>query len=69
MDYIDKKSNEPWRIVLNINGNEISFKIDSGADVSVIPERIKNKLGIDLERKAERRLARIDEGYGGWELA
>ena len=60
MDYIDKKSNEPWRIVLNINGNEISFKIDSGADVSVIPERIKNKLGIDVKIKAEPRLFSAD---------
>ena len=45
---------------MNIHGNEISFKIDSGADVSVIPESIKNKLGIDVKRKAERRLFSAD---------
>ena len=34
----------PWRTSININGCQISFKIDTGADVSVITKDIYNRL-------------------------
>ena len=29
-----------WSVVLNTNGSDISYKIDSGAQVNVLPKRI-----------------------------
>ena len=38
----------PWSITLKVNGLPITFKIDTGADVSVIPESTFRALGLPL---------------------
>ena len=35
---------QQWRADINVNGKQINFKLDSGADVSVIPEGTYKKL-------------------------
>ena len=30
--------NNPWEVILHLNGKPVLFKIDTGTDVSVIPE-------------------------------
>ena len=36
---------EPWTIVLNLNSSQTEFKIDTGANVTVIPECVYNECG------------------------
>ena len=54
-DYCDKdaylgtneevESSSPWYISLKIKNENIRFKIDTGADLRVIPEDVFHKLG------------------------
>ena len=41
---IDTINNNEWLIDITTNGSEISYKIDSGAQVNVLPKAIYNKL-------------------------
>ncbi len=36
----DSESTEPWDVTLRVNGKPLTFKIDTGADVSVIPHEV-----------------------------
>ena len=48
--------NNPWEVTLHLNGRPVLFKIDMGADVSVIPEVVFKQLqGVTLN-PADRRL-------------
>ena len=33
-------TNKPWTAVLQLNNRTIEFKVDTGADVTVIPESV-----------------------------
>ena len=37
-------SQQPWQAVISINDNPVNFKIDTGADVSVIPAKLFSEL-------------------------
>ena len=39
-----KPEKSPWIVTLGVNGSPVKFKIDTGADVSVLPEAIFKKL-------------------------
>ena len=39
---------DPWKTNISINGNSIAFKLDTGADVSVVPDFILPKLNATL---------------------
>ena len=39
---------DPWKTNVSINGNTIAFKLDTGADVSVVPDFILPKLNATL---------------------
>ena len=39
-----ENTNEQWRTDISVNGTKVNFKLDSGADVSVISEEIYNQL-------------------------
>lgn len=41
---IDSEGSEPWNVNLSVKNTEIKFKIDTGADVTVIPEYMFRKL-------------------------
>ena len=41
---IDSLHVDPWKTNISINGNTIVFKLDTGADVSVVPHFILPKL-------------------------
>ena len=44
----------PWRIKANISSKELEFKIDSGADVTAIPEKVYSEdLGLLVPSKGE----------------
>ena len=46
-DTVDK--NNPWEVTIHLNGEPVLFKIDTGADVSVIPETVFKQLpGVSL---------------------
>ena len=36
---------DPWQVELELNGKLTKFKIDTGADITVIPEAVYNSLG------------------------
>ena len=41
--------NNPWEVILHLNGKPALFKINTGADVSVIPEAVFSQLhGVTL---------------------
>lgn len=46
---IDSDAEPPWYTELNLGGREIKFKIDTGADVSVISRKRYHKLGLRLK--------------------
>ena len=33
-------ANAPWLVKVKLNGDDIEFKVDTGADVTVIPEQL-----------------------------
>ena len=41
---------DPWKIPIKVNGTEVLFKVDTGADVSVIPESDVKKLNVTVKR-------------------
>ena len=40
---------DPWKIPIKVNGTEVLFKVDTGADVSVIPESYVKKLNVTVK--------------------
>ena len=47
----DSEHNNPWVITLLLNGKPQEFKIDTGADVSVVPhEMVKSIPGVNLQK-------------------
>lgn len=46
VDNIDSKKDDSWTTPIKISGSTVSCKIDTGADVNVLPERVYNKLRI-----------------------
>ena len=47
---------EPWTITLGLNGQEIVFCIDTGAEVMVIPERVYVRIGSPVLRCLDKTL-------------
>ena len=47
---------EPWTIPLRLHGRQIDFCIDTGAEVSVIPEREYTKIGSPILKPLDRTL-------------
>ena len=47
-DEIDSLHTDPWKTSVSINGNSVEFKLDTGADVSVVPDFIIPKLNATL---------------------
>ena len=43
----DSINSSAWNVTLSVNGTEIEFKLDTGADVSAIPEHMLNCLKVD----------------------
>ena len=37
------EESQPWTVVLDLNSSQTKFKIDTGADITVIPETVYNK--------------------------
>lgn len=50
-----------WKVKLNVEGKSITFKIDTGAQVNVIPQKMASRLGVTC-RKSEKRLATYSGG-------
>ena len=44
---IDSTNSTAWNIVLSVNAAEVEFKLDTGADVSMIPEEMLKTLKVD----------------------
>ena len=44
LDAVDSKENRPWTVNLKIKDTNVTFKIDTGADVSIISERTFHSL-------------------------
>ncbi|XP_064468401.1 uncharacterized protein K02A2.6-like [Ornithodoros turicata] len=42
-EVLTESSSEPWRIQATVGGRDITFKVDTGADVSVIPQCLYSK--------------------------
>ena len=40
----EKKSNSDWSIYLCSNGTDVEYKVDTGAQVNILPKNIFNKL-------------------------
>ena len=59
-DEIDSLHIDPWKANVSINGNSVEFKLDTGADVSVVPDFIIPKPNAALQN-AKRRLTGPDE--------
>ena len=45
---------EPWMFTISLNKFPVNFKIDTGADVSVIPEKLYKKLQAPLLEPTKR---------------
>jgi len=45
---INSIGTDPWKIPIAVNGTEVLFKVDTGADVSVIPESEVKKLKVTM---------------------
>ena len=58
-DEIDSLHTDPWKTSVSITGNSVEFKLDTGADVSVVPDFIINKLNATL-RNTKRTLTGPD---------
>ncbi|XP_068723715.1 uncharacterized protein [Montipora capricornis] len=58
-DEIDSLHTDPWKTSVSINGNSVEFKLDTGADVSVVPDFIIPKLNATL-RNTKRTLTGPD---------
>ena len=43
----DSNNSSAWNVTLSVNGTEIEFKLDTGADVSAIPDHMLNSLKVD----------------------
>ena len=43
----DSNNSSAWNVTWSVNRTEIEFKLDTGADVSVIPEHMLNSLKVD----------------------
>ena len=52
----NNKECKPWNINLKIRGTTIQFKVDTGADVSVIPENLYKKLSVGQLKKSDKAL-------------
>lgn len=46
VDNVDNEKNDAWTTPIKIAGSAVSCKIDTGAEVNVMPERVYNKLRI-----------------------
>ena len=46
IDTIQEVHRNPWHVSLHINDATVEFKIDTGADISVVPKSLLNKLKI-----------------------
>ena len=42
--YSDERYSQPWRLEVLLNKSRISFNLDSGADVTVVPPDLYEKL-------------------------
>ncbi|KAK3713987.1 hypothetical protein QZH41_017106, partial [Actinostola sp. cb2023] len=50
---INSVAANPWKVVIAVNEIKIEFKLDTGADVSVIPETEFKKLNIELKNTSK----------------
>ncbi|XP_055643206.1 uncharacterized protein LOC129779642 [Toxorhynchites rutilus septentrionalis] len=46
MDVLESNIGSPWREVIKIGNMDVSFKLDIGADVNVLPARVLSKIGV-----------------------
>ena len=49
IDKLESDTQSPWKADIEVNGQVINFKLDSGADVSVLPARVYQTLDVKLE--------------------
>ena len=49
IDKFESDAPRPWKAGIEVNGQVVNFKLDSGADVSVLPERVYQVLHVNLE--------------------
>lgn len=48
-----KKHSKSWTSTIQVNGREVHFKLDTGAEVSVLTEETMNSLQIDRKQCKE----------------
>ena len=65
IDTVQEVHRNPWHVSLHINGATVEFKIDTGADVSVVPKSLLNKLKITSLKQSKKNL----QGLGSNTLA
>ena len=46
---MESETQRPWKADIEVNGQVVNFKLDSGADVSVLPVRVYKTLDVKLE--------------------
>ena len=56
IDTVQEVHRNPWHVSLHINGATVEFKIDTGADVSVVPKSLLNKLKITSLKQSKKNL-------------
>ena len=52
IDHLDLVNQSPWKIDIQVNDQAVNFKLDSGADISVLPASVYDSLkaSVKLER-------------------
>lgn len=50
---ISTPKSDPWKIPVVINGKKVMFKVDTGADVSVIPDTEAKKLNVEVKETSK----------------
>ncbi|KAL3864358.1 hypothetical protein ACJMK2_006048, partial [Sinanodonta woodiana] len=55
---VSTKKGQPWITQVRLNNTTLLFKIDTGADVTVIPEKDLRKIGEQKLSKSDRKLYR-----------
>ena len=49
IDKLESDTQSSWKADIEVNGEVINFKLDSGADVSILPSRVYQTFDVKLE--------------------
>uniref|UniRef100_A0A147BN06 RNA-directed DNA polymerase n=1 Tax=Ixodes ricinus TaxID=34613 RepID=A0A147BN06_IXORI len=55
-EIVQERSTEPWKITANVSGTEVTFKVDTGADVTAIPQHLYDEAKMGQIKKTTKRL-------------